>query len=361
MLVLPVLNDIFHVVGFGRVDENRSFKTTLELNLQRLDDFPEDADAYVNDNFAFRGPFLEVFHRTKYTVFGVSPSPDKTIVGKEGYFFNAGKDLDIYLGKLDLSEEQLSAFSNEWQQRSAYFDSLGITCYWLVPPLKHNVYPDFLPNSVVRRKTPTRVQVLKDHFSDEFPSLIIDPSAAFQHQRSKTKLYYTLDNHWTYMGGEIAYELLLNEIKDDFPTKNIPLKTNPNWESNVNRKGIHRRVMGVPELEELEFVPDFENATAVEVEKYGFEPPLAFAYPENFEFRYINPSIEKGSGLRALIVRDSFGKQMIPFLSQSFEESLFIFDGWQFKADREIIETMQPDIIIYVSVESLLEEFIIKR
>ena len=61
-------------------------------------------------------------------------------------------------------------------------------------------------------------------------------------------------------------------------------------------------------------------------ENYGFKYFKDWAYPSEFEKRYTNKKIK--SGLKILFIRDSFAEQLIPFVSEVFKESLFIFDSW---------------------------------
>ena len=122
------------------------------------------------------------------------------------------------------------------------------------------------------------------------------------------------------------------------------------------QSGIHYRVLGIEDLYEIDQSPVFENECAKEFKKYGFPPTKGFPYPWTYEKRYVNK--EDTSGLRILVIRDSFGHQIIPFLKESFSESVFIFDAWQYKLNEQIIEVVKPDIVVFLTVETHLEKFI---
>ena len=71
---------------------------------------------------------------------------------------------------------------------------------------------------------------------------------------------------------------------------------------------------------------------------------------------YRNPS--DTTAPKILVIRDSFGDQLIPFLKEPFSESVFIFDGWDYGLNKEIIETVKPDIVIFLGLETHIENFI---
>ena len=76
MLCLPVFNSLTQIWTYERADENRGFKDSLHIDIKKLDPFPKECEAYVNDNFSFRKPMLDVYHHVKFSSLKVSPHPD---------------------------------------------------------------------------------------------------------------------------------------------------------------------------------------------------------------------------------------------------------------------------------------------
>jgi hypothetical protein len=354
LLFLPILNSQLEIWQFERRDENRNFSDTLNFNIANLDEFPGESEVYLNDNFSFRTPLLDIYHHIKFSYFQVSPHPEKTIVGDDGWFFMSGKEKEIYEGALDFSEQQLRSFTHEWQRRKRYLDSLDIEMYWVIAPFKHNVYPELLPFSV-HRSEPRRVDILKHHFADYLPNLIIDPVPAMMAAKDSTKFFYKMDNHWNFRAGFLATELLFSSMKKDFPAIEIPV-ADCEWQDTTVSKGIHYRVIGVDRLSEIRQLARVRNPKATEIDKYGFPGIPGFAYPWEYERRYTNTTLE--SGLTVLFIRDSFCEQMIPFLKEAFSESVFIFDSWQYNLDREILEKVKPDAVVFIGLETHLEAII---
>ena len=353
ILLLPALNSISGAWKFERKDENRTYKDSLSLDFGRLDAFPPEAEEYINDNFSFRSPFLNLYHFIKYYYFKVSPHPERTIIGSDGFFFLAKKEKKIFEGKLNFTEDQLLAFKKEWEERKNFLDSLHIKYYWVIAPFKHNIYSEHLPFNVSRQNKQKRVDQLKEFLKEPFPNLILDPSATLIKAKDTTKLFYTLDNHWNLSSGFITSQLLLAQIRTDFPNKNIPNIAPFVWKDSTLQQGIHYTVIGIESISEVDRFPVFLREEAEKAQKYGFPVIKNFPYPWDYEQRYVNKTIK--NGLKVLFIRDSFAGQMIPFLKGSFAESVFIFDSWRYQLNKPIIEAVNPDAVVFIGLETHLE------
>ena len=352
LLISPFINDQLKLWEFEKKDENRHFRDSLSIDIKRLDYFPKEAESYLNDNFSFRTPLLNLYHEIKFSYFKISPHPEKTIVGNDNWFFMAGKEKDIYEGNRNFSKLELDHFLTEWKYRKKYLDSLNIKTYWVIAPFKHYVYSEKLPfNIYVSEKR--RVNQLKDHFEEDLSGLIIDPLPLLIKNKDDRKLFYKMDNHWNYHSGYLTTKKILERIHTDFPNSNIPDIPEHNWKDKVIQTGIHYKVIGVNDLSETKQTPLIKNGISIEDKKYGFKSIKGFPYPWSYEVRYTNKKIK--SGLKILFIRDSFGDQLIPFVREVFKESVFIFDAWRYQLNKPIIEIVKPDIVVYLGLETHLE------
>lgn len=355
LLFLPGMLRITGVEKFTRKDENRRFNDTLTIDIKRLDYFPEDFNSYTNDNFYFRAPLLNLFHRMKFSVLNISPHPEQARIGKDGWYFKAGIELEVIKGNKDFSPEVLDSFTNEWKKRTAYLKQLNIPVFWIIAPIKHNLYPEELPYNVHHSKT-NRISVLQKHLQSDFPNLIINPLETLKENKGKGNLFFKLDNHWNTHAGYLTTQLLIERLRAIFPDKNIIDIPPFHWEGETIQKGYNYNVMGIDELSEYTENPVMDNPKSKEAKKYGFKGILGFAYPGDFEHRYMNDSLK--NGLRVLFIRDSFGNAIIPFAREVFKESEFIFDAWQFKMNKPIIEQYKPDVVIFLGLETNVENYL---
>lgn len=354
ILILPFLNDGLNFIHYERKAENRRFRDSLSISISRLDAFPKEAEEYINDNFSFREPLLITFPLIKFYGFNTSPKPEHTIIGQDGWMFMAKHEVDCFMGKEDFSDAQLDSLNVIWRKRKSYFDSKKIKFYWLIPPIKHSVYSSKLPFNIVKSKSISRVEQVEQKLKDGFPQFMIDPLIQLRNSIDKQKVFYKMDNHWNYRAGWIASKQLLSRISKDFPQINSELDIQ--WKDTVLQTGIHYNVLGIKKLSEVDYVPKITDRSAVEVEKFNFQWPDGFAYFWEYERHFKNPLAK--NKLKILVIRDSFGEQMMPFIAEKFSESLFIFDAWKYGLNEEIVETYQPDIVVYVTVENLIESLI---
>ncbi|RFC55260.1 alginate O-acetyltransferase AlgX-related protein [Brumimicrobium aurantiacum] len=356
IIIIPAIGTILGIDFFERKDENRAFKESINFNIKKLDNFPPHFNAYINDNFILRSPMLSVYHRIKFDIFKTSPYPEKAIIGKDGWMFKAGKETDIMSGELNFSTATLDSFTNEWKERKQYYEALEIPVYWMICPIKHRVYTEKLPNHYNISET-SRINVLKKHLEKDFPDLIIDPTDLLKSKKKEAKLYFKLDNHWNERAGYYITEQLIEKLRFKFPNKDIPNIPEIKWNINEDfRSGFHHRVMGIDELSEKIETITIPNSLATEAEKYGFKGVDGFAYPWEFENRFIHKTLN--DGLRVLFIRDSFGGAIRPFVKEVFQETLMIFDAWQYKINEEVIDTFKPDVVIYIGLETHIESFL---
>ncbi|WP_107038123.1 alginate O-acetyltransferase AlgX-related protein [Brumimicrobium mesophilum] len=354
IIIAPALLSFSGIEGFSRKDENRSFKDSISININKLDNFPSDFDEFAADNFFFRSPLLKMFHYMKFYTFNISPHPEKAIIGRDGWMFKSGEELELISGKHNFSKDQLNDFSAEWRERKVYLDERNIPFFWIIAPMKHMIYTDKLPYNIHVSKS-NRTEMLKKHMEKEFPNLILDPIPYFLSKKDSLKLYLKLDNHWNHRAAHLLTELILEKLRVQFPNKNIIDIPKLHWEKEKIQKGYHYNVMGIDELTEENELIVIDNPKSVEAEKYGFPIIEDFAYPWSYENRYTNTNLK--NGLRVLIIRDSFGEAIIPLVREVFSETLLIFDAWEYKLNEEIIEKFKPDVVIFLGLETHIGNF----
>jgi len=76
-----------------------------------------------------------------------------------------------------------------------------------------------------------------------------------------------------------------------------------------------------------------------------------FPYTAEYEIVY---TITNDSLPTMLMIRDSFGKTIIPFLNEHFSKSVYIFDGWHHGFNEDIVLNEKPDIFIQLILESFI-------
>ncbi|MFT6210853.1 MAG: hypothetical protein ACJATE_001479 [Bacteroidia bacterium] len=352
-LLVSIFNSQFNIWEFEQSDENRDFDKKPSLNLEHADPYPDKYNAYYKDAFTFKTPLLSLFKEFKFRWLMVSPAPEHTMLGKDNWYFLAEKEAEILAGKKDFSPEYLEEFRTEWQHRTNFLDSLGIVHYWYILPMKHYVYQDKLQFQTPVSPRPKRITQLQNHINSYFPRLVRDPTDELIKARDSVEVYQRYDNHWNHHAGYTVAVDMIETLKKDFPELSLRPFESFNWTKKWKQGGFHRGTLGVKDSSQHTMPLDtIEHAIRF---SYKFTPPPGFPYPFAYEYSYRKTDT---TGLKILIIRDSFGDYFKPFLKESFSESVFIFDSWQYKLNEEIILKMKPDIVLFCSLETHVEHIV---
>lgn len=347
VLLVPMFNGQFLVWKFDQKDENRDFHEKPSFNLEHAEPYPDEYNAYYKDAFSFRSPLLKLFKEFKFRWLLVSPVPEHTMLGNDGWYFLTEKEGQILAGERDFSPEYLEAFREEWHDRTDFLDSLGIVYYWYILPMKHYVYQDKLQFQTPISPRKKRVTQLQEYLNSYFPGLVRDPTDLLIKARDSVEVYQQFDNHWNHQGGYTVAVDMIETLKKDFPQLSLRPYESFNWTEKWNHSGFHAGTLGI-EDSLRHIVPMDTNEQAIRF-SYDFPSTPGFAYPNEFEYSYRKKDT---TGLKILIIRDSFGDHFIPFIKESFSESVFIFDAWQYNLNKDIILKIKPDIVLFCSLET---------
>jgi alginate O-acetyltransferase complex protein AlgJ len=355
LLALPMINVGGWIFHFERKNENRNFQDSVNIDWRHLDNFSGDFDKYLNDNFSFRSPLLQLVHRIQFNIFHVPLHREDVIMGKNGWYFLGGEEKDIYEGRENFSAEEMLSFKRVWSERLSFLQERKIPTFWLICPTKLQVYDQYLPPSVRMKFQKSRTQLLSEYLNNTFPGLVLDPTDELKAYSNHTQTYFKLDNHWNARAGWFVTKHVLEAMQRKFPLIEASFLNNYTWSDSIKTDGIHKTTLGIDELHER--VPYTSNGPneAVSIKKYGFPSPESFPYGWKYEERFKKASKK---GLRILVFRDSFADDIIPFMKEAFGESVFIFDNWEYGLHPDIIEKVNPDIVLYITLETHLSNLI---
>ena len=352
VLFIPFIDGIFHItekcVKFKN-NEMRALSQKPEADFSYLDPYPKLYEQYYNDHFMCRNFFIDRYNRMRVKFFNQSPVPEKAFIGKYRWLYlhnyNHHPSHKVYF-----SDKQLKQILKELKRRQDFLKAQNCSLYVYIVPTKIKVYPEYAgslapyePNQGLQLETYLRKNSdLKVTYL--LPTLVNakHPSAPF--------LFLTTDNHWSDYGAYLASTKIINDLKADFPNLNPVPFNRLRKEEALTRGGNIAGMMGMEDyFQERRHLLKVNEPTVTEDthKKYQLPPDFDGAY----ELQYDN----KDTTLpHALFIRDSFGGPMVPFLSESFGHSTFIFDKWMYLQNREIVKNEKPQIMVYIIYEPLL-------
>ncbi len=335
------------------VEENRILASRPELNIGKLDPYPKSYEKFINDHFPYRGELVKVYSRMNFHLFNKSPLPDKAIIGEDGWLFMSEEKLDIHMGKKLFTEVELSKYEKELVLRKEYCEKNGIKFYFVIIPQKHSVYSEKLPYRYQNITGEKLKSQLIDYLNKKGNIECIDLEECLVNAKSKFDVFRKNDNHWNDFGAFTSVNEITNKIKKDFPEiseldiKNFNVKIDDNRTGNIAKMFSMEGEL----FEDSYSITPKYNSQARDGNEYGHKAPEWFPYKWEYEVVKTNPN---ATNLKLMVVRESFGTAQVQFWQEIFSESVFIFDGWKYRSNYDIIEIEKPDIVVLQVLESFI-------
>jgi alginate O-acetyltransferase complex protein AlgJ len=319
--------------------------------IQALEEYPGQFENYYNDHFGFRSALLHLGSLIKVKFPMISPNRDVAI-GKDGWLFL--KDGGVLHEPPVLAESDLRCWTLGLEHKQEWLARHGSQFLYVVAPNKESVYPEFLPQNDSRLRGRRQVDQLSQYASLRPNVHFLSLRESLIDAKGGERLYYRQDTHWNSWGAFIGYQAIVNRLGQWFPD----LKARNRSEFPIvmeKKKGDLARMMGLP---------DFSSES---------EPALGAAFPPaavTTEFwpngikqtKAVRPyTIEMpnaSSGLRAVVLRDSFGTALLPYLSGHFSRITVIWQVDQKFEDQvaDIVRKEKPDVLIEEHLERVLPE-----
>lgn len=265
------------------------------------DSFPEDAEAYLADHFAFKPQLVTADAVMKKTIFGESVST-QVIVGKDGWLFFE-PTLKDYLKVFVLSDNEIYRIAKTLELQKEYLARRDVEFIFTVAPNKASIYPEYMPDrylSVGKLNNFEKLCRQLDAVSFTYLNL---------HRVLKSgdeQLYHKLDSHWNNLGALAVYRAIIGEVEKGSPELSFPDYADATytpqkiWEGDLSQ-------MLYPALSEK------DDQMVYNIEKnYSSARPIRS--PEEL---LINTTSEAGTA-DLLMFRDSFANALLPFISNSF-------------------------------------------
>lgn len=322
----------------------------LKLNRKYLSVFPARFEEYYSKRFGFRDTLICWHNIIKVRWLKVSSSPN-VLVGRNGWlFYNAGKGPNT---GGPFSPEQLARWQQVLEGRRDWLAERGIPYLFVIAPDKQTIYPEYLPRGMSCNPATLRHDQLLEHLRAHSDLAILDLRGPLKEARASERIYYRTDSHWNKRGAYVAYQQIVSALKNRFPQLQ-PVPRSAFAPTTVDRPGGDLACMlslsDQMHEEELALCPLARGSARETGEKLPITEKyrLPHMQPAAWESPQDNP-------VRALVIHDSFGLLLIPYLAEHFSRSVFLPTD---VLDPVIFEREQPDIVIQEMVERKLTDMV---
>lgn len=339
LISLPLAANILGRDGGDPQAENRELAPfpSISWSVASIAAFPNAFGHWFEDHFGFRAALVRWNGALK--LYGLRVSPSTTVIaGKNGWLFYAEDGaLDDYTAEKPMPPAEIEGWRETITRADRFVKAHGGRYVFTIPPDKHVIYPEQMPDSIRRigdvRRMDQVFQVLQ-------PTGVaaVDVRPALEAAKARERIYEQTDTHWNDRGALVAYQQIIEAVRRQNPA--VP----PAW-SRHDFEPVSRVVRGedlagmlgltrVLRETELSLTPR-RPRHAVVVEPPGAEPTAE-------EGRLVTEI--PGSTLpRAVIFRDSFFSRLVPFTSEHFSRAVYL---WQNDFDPDVVVKEHADVVI---------------
>jgi hypothetical protein len=295
-------------------------------------------DQFFQDHFGFRKQLVHWNVHWKQKFFNESPVR-MAMQGRDGWLYWASEGmLENYTGKAQFSQADLQNWQKLLETRRAWLAQRGEKYIFVVAPNKESIYPEYLPEWVVKSGAPGKLDQFLAHMRAHSTVPVLDLRPSLIAAKKDGPTYFTTDTHWNSFGGFIAYQQIIHALQPQMPGLQ-PLGLDAFDRTRTVGHGGDLAVC-IQQQDEMQ-----------ETQGITFKPrwPLAALKQTSTERATAGVATKNpDKNGKAVIFRDSFAEALVPFMGYHFNEVLYI---WQPQWDKELLEEEKPDLVIDEIVE----------
>ncbi len=194
---------------------------TLSIQSWFNNEYQSNTEQYLNEEFGFRSIFLRINNQVKFWGFN-KVNAEGVVVGKENYLYEKAY-IDAYYGHFFMGDKALNDTITKLKLLQDTLKTLGKELLIVMAPSKARVYPEYIPDYLVKEKT---IWNNYDYLSVEFKKAgiqHIDFNVIFQKKKNASEylLFPQLGVHWSRLEAVFAADTIINYLasvsKTDLP------------------------------------------------------------------------------------------------------------------------------------------------
>lgn len=367
IVAASALDSVFHFPTLKVLSEKRELnklpdisKISIENISQRSIPLTELFQSYIaatqkffDDNFGLRGVFVIMNNALKLSLFNESPV-NTVVVGKNKWLYFAGdNNIDYYQNNKLFSNQELAQWYYTIEAKQRWLSERGIYYLMVIAPNKETIYPEYLPNGIQQERDMSLQDQLLQSLSPELKEHVLDLRSALRTAKKERQVYYSTDTHWNQEGAYRAYYEIMKKLNSRFPQLHPQERSEFIITVSKQRGGDLAGMLSLTNM----FSGEFINF----VSKKSSQPrPADIGYAVNEAWEPSAFELEGNLLPRAVIIHDSFGGTLSPFLSPHFKRVVYLLRaGIRFSTyfDIEEIKQEKPDIVIEEIAERKLYRF----
>lgn len=340
-IFLPVLDTRNH--------ENRELAQKPSFDMDTIETYPGDFEAYFGDQLPFRNELVAIHNMLDFYLFHETTT-GAAVRGKKNWLFydslERGDPIGSYRGTNMFDEELLQAIAQRIIEMDAYMKSLDKEFVFLIIPNKERVMYEYMPDIYGEPADNYPAKQLIDYLNANsnvrvvyaYEDLLDIKQAAIE--QNAGDIWYRNDTHWNYLGAYAGATALLNELGITMPslssgTLRVTLGENGRGDL-ANMAGLGR-ILNHDDPQNT--VSGYDSH---QMKKEVFDNDTV-----------IHMKAQDADSRKLYIYRDSFGEQMAEYIGSQFNESHMC--NWLSYTPEDYME-QDPDIFVYECAERFVDQ-----
>lgn len=315
--------------------------------------YAREFEDYYNDTFAGRKKIISKYVKLQKKL---KIDAGQYFYGQDGWIFydsikaNNGNTLVDYYAEVYFDDEELEKMAQGINMAYDFYAKRGIKYVIFVAPNKENIYSEFMPERMrrIRKSDVSRMDLAVEYLQKHTDVNVINFREVLTASKHKygVNLYYPGDSHWNEVGAYVAFEKLSETLSLD-GIRGIPRK--PLRKEMIGLKGFYssdlNRLGGDEDISySVDFLSGKEGKAVVSLDNRFFEV-------------WENPKAPVKKTV--LMIRDSFGLALMPYLDKTFAKNVFAHNRYNKRHELDrLVDEYKPDIMIEEMVERYFDRLL---
>lgn len=313
LLLMPFMSDS------GQIEKKElAERPSLIADGKLNEDFSEQFEEWYNDRLPLRSELLSAANYVRSEVFA-SPASN-VISGSDGWLFYENTVSD-YMDTDPMSDAEVNAAAVTLSLIEENINSKGGRFVFVPMPNKASIYGEHMP-SCYRRSEVTNLSRLTDKLTEMGVSFV-DMKKLLTDNKD-LGLYHKRDTHWNYMGALLGYGAIMDGLGREHKSYAADPTLEKSWRGDLDKLLYpsggyldYQYKLGI-EFGEFRFMtPSGVTDTAAQLENFMSDR-------EEGDTRIVTRRTERSPNVRLYMVRDSFGRALLPFMIDSYTMATFV-------------------------------------
>ena len=312
--------------------------------------FGDQFESWFNDHIPLRAYLLSGANRIKGEWLHAQSS--NVVVGKQGWLFFNSEKAD-YLDTNALTDHQVRAAAVTLSLIQENVESRGGHFLFVPAPNKSSIYGEYMPASYQRGEDNNldRISARLEEYGVKFADL----KGLFLDNKTPV-IYHRRDSHWNYRGALLAFHEIMTGLEHDYETPlDAEYTVKKDWRGDLDKL-----------LYPAGGTLDDQYYYQTEHDDFRFTHPMTMYDAKTQLAIYMSDREEKDDlftahnltrkdGSTLLMVRDSFGRALLPYMIDAYENATFK------RADSPDLVSLKDDTdLVYEIAERNLDRIIAK-